>query len=73
MADDKRAHSDIRPVLDQDFPLDEIAGAFAHQASQKHFGKIKTFIPPQPQPSMVFPTAKLPTTKDASQKQSTSV
>jgi len=32
--------SDIRPVLDQDFPLDEIAGAFAHQASQKHFGKI---------------------------------
>jgi len=30
----------IKPVLDQDFPLDDIAAAFAHQASQQHFGKI---------------------------------
>ncbi len=30
----------IKPVLDQDFPLDRIADAFAHQASQQHFGKI---------------------------------
>lgn len=30
----------IRPVLDQDFPLDQIVAAFSHQASQKHFGKI---------------------------------
>ncbi|MEL7040563.1 MAG: NAD(P)-dependent alcohol dehydrogenase [Pseudomonadota bacterium] len=32
--------SGIKPVLDQDFPLDKIAEAFAHQASQQHFGKI---------------------------------
>ena len=32
--------SDIRPVLDQDFPLAELAAAFAHQASGAHFGKI---------------------------------
>ncbi|MEM8636721.1 MAG: NAD(P)-dependent alcohol dehydrogenase [Pseudomonadota bacterium] len=32
--------SQIKPVLDQDFPLDKIADAFAHQASQQHFGKI---------------------------------
>jgi len=30
----------IKPVLDKDFPLSEIAAAFAHQASQQHFGKI---------------------------------
>ena len=30
----------IKPVLDQTFPLDKIADAFGHQASQKHFGKI---------------------------------
>ncbi len=30
----------IKPVLDRDFPLAEIAAAFAHQASQQHFGKI---------------------------------
>jgi len=30
----------IKPVLDIDFPLDEIAAAFAHQASGAHFGKI---------------------------------
>jgi len=36
--------SGIKPVLDKDFPLDQIAGAFAHQASQKHFGKITLSI-----------------------------
>ncbi|MGE0828368.1 MAG: NAD(P)-dependent alcohol dehydrogenase [Hyphomonadaceae bacterium] len=30
----------VKPVIDSDFPLDEIAGAFAHQMSQRHFGKI---------------------------------
>jgi NADPH:quinone reductase-like Zn-dependent oxidoreductase len=32
--------STIRPVIDSTFPLDGIAAAFAHQLSQKHFGKI---------------------------------
>jgi NADPH:quinone reductase-like Zn-dependent oxidoreductase len=32
--------SGIKPIIDSQFPLAEIAGAFAHQASQKHFGKI---------------------------------
>jgi NADPH:quinone reductase-like Zn-dependent oxidoreductase len=32
--------STIRPVIDSTFPLDGIAAAFAHQISQKHFGKI---------------------------------
>jgi NADPH:quinone reductase-like Zn-dependent oxidoreductase len=32
--------STIRPVIDSTFPLDGIATAFAHQLSQKHFGKI---------------------------------
>ena len=32
--------AELRPVLDQTFPLDQIAAAFAHQISQKHFGKI---------------------------------
>lgn len=34
----------IKPVLDRDFPLDHIADAFAHQASQTHFGKITIAI-----------------------------
>ena len=32
--------SDIKPILDKDFPLDQIADAFMHQASGAHFGKI---------------------------------
>ena len=34
----------IKPVLDKDFPLDALAEAFGHQASQKHFGKITVSI-----------------------------
>lgn len=34
----------IEPALDKDFALNEIAAAFAHQASQKHFGKITLSI-----------------------------
>ena len=34
----------IKPVLDKDFPLDDLAAAFAHQASQQHFGKITVSI-----------------------------
>ena len=30
----------LKPVIDRSFPLEEIAGAFEHQESQKHFGKI---------------------------------
>jgi NADPH:quinone reductase-like Zn-dependent oxidoreductase len=30
----------IRPVIDSVYPLDQIAAAFAHQISQRHFGKI---------------------------------
>ena len=30
----------IKPVISDSFPLDKLADAFAHQASQKHFGKI---------------------------------
>ena len=30
----------LRPVIDSTFPLEDIAAAFAHQISQKHFGKI---------------------------------
>jgi NADPH:quinone reductase-like Zn-dependent oxidoreductase len=29
-----------KPVLDKHFPLEDLAGAFLHQASNKHFGKI---------------------------------
>jgi NADPH:quinone reductase-like Zn-dependent oxidoreductase len=36
--------SGIKPVLDKDFPLDQISAAFGHQASQKHFGKITLSI-----------------------------
>jgi len=38
------ADNGIEPALDQDFALDDIAVAFAHQASQKHFGKITLSI-----------------------------
>jgi NADPH:quinone reductase-like Zn-dependent oxidoreductase len=37
---DAIAASTMRPIIDSKFPLDQIAAAFAHQASQKHFGKI---------------------------------
>lgn len=30
----------IKPVIDSAYPLDAIAAAFAHQISQRHFGKI---------------------------------
>ena len=30
----------IRPVLDQHFPLENLADAFRHQAANAHFGKI---------------------------------
>ncbi|MBI1405931.1 MAG: zinc-binding dehydrogenase [Caulobacter sp.] len=30
----------IEPVIDSTFPLEQISAAFAHQISQKHFGKI---------------------------------
>jgi NADPH:quinone reductase-like Zn-dependent oxidoreductase len=30
----------IKPVIDSTFALDEIAAAFRHQVSQRHFGKI---------------------------------
>lgn len=30
----------IKPVISDTFPLDQLAAAFGHQASQKHFGKI---------------------------------
>jgi len=32
--------NNIEPVIDSIFPLDQIAAAFRHQVSQKHFGKI---------------------------------
>lgn len=35
----------IKPVIDSHFPLAQLADAFAHQASQKHFGKIVLDIP----------------------------
>ena len=30
----------IRPVIDRTFPLTELAQAYRHQESGKHFGKI---------------------------------
>jgi len=30
----------LEPVLDRDFPLENISSAFAYQSSQRHFGKI---------------------------------
>jgi len=30
----------LKPVIDSSFPLEKISDAFAHQISQKHFGKI---------------------------------
>ena len=32
--------SSMRPVIDRSFPMENIADAFRHQESQKHFGKI---------------------------------
>ena len=32
--------SDMRPVIDRHFPLEELVPAFQHQASGGHFGKI---------------------------------
>ncbi len=34
------AANKIKPVVDSSFPLERIADAYRHQASQKHFGKI---------------------------------
>jgi NADPH:quinone reductase-like Zn-dependent oxidoreductase len=30
----------IRPVIDRSFPLEQIADAFRHEESGRHFGKI---------------------------------
>jgi NADPH:quinone reductase-like Zn-dependent oxidoreductase len=30
----------IKPIIDSSYPIDEIADAFRHQASGKHFGKV---------------------------------
>jgi NADPH:quinone reductase-like Zn-dependent oxidoreductase len=30
----------LRPVIDRHFPLERIVGAFRHQESGRHFGKI---------------------------------
>ncbi len=32
--------SDLRPVIDREFPLEAIADAFRHQEAGRHFGKI---------------------------------
>lgn len=40
MVDALNASPGLRPIIDSRFPLDQIAAAFAHQASQQHFGKI---------------------------------
>ena len=34
----------LRPALDKDFPLDQIADAFRHEESGEHFGKITLSI-----------------------------
>jgi NADPH:quinone reductase-like Zn-dependent oxidoreductase len=40
MVDALNASPGLRPIIDSRFALDQIAAAFAHQASQQHFGKI---------------------------------
>jgi NADPH:quinone reductase-like Zn-dependent oxidoreductase len=30
----------LQPVIDSKYPLDQLADAFRHQESQRHFGKI---------------------------------
>ena len=32
--------SDLKPVIDSSYPLEQLADAFRHQESQRHFGKI---------------------------------
>ena len=32
--------TNLKPIIDREFPLSEIAEAFRHQESGKHFGKI---------------------------------
>lgn len=32
--------NDLKPVVDRHFPLEDLAGAFGHQISGRHFGKI---------------------------------
>ena len=32
--------ANLKPIIDREFPLSEIAEAFRHQESGKHFGKI---------------------------------
>ncbi len=32
--------NNLQPVIDSNFPLEDLAGAFRHQESQQHFGKI---------------------------------
>ena len=36
----------IKPVIDSHFPLEDLAGAFRHQAANKHFGKIVLDVAP---------------------------
>jgi NADPH:quinone reductase-like Zn-dependent oxidoreductase len=31
---------DLKPVIDSSYPLEQLADAFRHQESQRHFGKI---------------------------------
>ncbi len=38
--------SGIKPVIDRHYPLENLAEAFAYQASQKHFGKIVLDVSP---------------------------
>ncbi|HHY51075.1 MAG TPA: NAD(P)-dependent alcohol dehydrogenase [Alphaproteobacteria bacterium] len=37
-------HGRLRPVIDSSFPLEELAAAFRHQVSGRHFGKIGVTI-----------------------------
>ena len=32
--------NNLKPVISDSFPLDDLKAAFEHQAAQKHFGKI---------------------------------